>query len=377
MTNRIGVYVYLGASLSLGEAHNILPSAHYLPPVKCGDILHLLRMNPAVIIIIDGYFAQVPSVWHKEILYALSQGVHVYGASSMGALRAAELYQYGMQGRGVIFEHYRSGQIEDDDEVALAEPLKAGDDALSIAMVNVRATLDSAKHEGIIDTTLQEILINIAKPMYYLTRTFEKVGQAAIKQGVSANSISRFLTWVSKGGYVNQKREDAITLLQEISAIEDQLLLDPYHYHHTFNAPMFFRAMQLEVACSTFPMKQPYPTWLPEVEKIALLNQYNKKYARVVTQIAYLLALLHHLPKKLVDHIPITKLNIASYCHPESIRDIGYINRIGAIHEKSNLLDTVNIDEIQVDLIHFLKLTNQYHAIKVAYAKKKQCQTCK
>ena len=36
--------------------------------------------------IIDGHFGNVPSVWHKEILFALSKGVEVSGAASMGAL---------------------------------------------------------------------------------------------------------------------------------------------------------------------------------------------------------------------------------------------------------------------------------------------------
>ena len=44
--------------------------------------------RPRAIGIIDGYFQQVPSVWHKEILWAMAQGVHVFGSASMGALRA-------------------------------------------------------------------------------------------------------------------------------------------------------------------------------------------------------------------------------------------------------------------------------------------------
>ncbi|TVT40867.1 hypothetical protein FNH05_23330 [Amycolatopsis rhizosphaerae] len=44
---------------------------------------------------IDGYFHHVPSVQHKEILYAQHQGLMVVGCSSMGALRAAELTDFG------------------------------------------------------------------------------------------------------------------------------------------------------------------------------------------------------------------------------------------------------------------------------------------
>ena len=59
-------------------------------------------------------------VWHKEILWALPEGVPVFGSASMGALRAAELRGFGMRGVGRIFEAFREGALEDDDEVALA-----------------------------------------------------------------------------------------------------------------------------------------------------------------------------------------------------------------------------------------------------------------
>ncbi|MEJ0097006.1 MAG: TfuA-like protein [Bauldia sp.] len=45
----------------------------------------------SVIGLVDGVFENVASVWHKEILYALSEGVQVFGAASMGALRAADV----------------------------------------------------------------------------------------------------------------------------------------------------------------------------------------------------------------------------------------------------------------------------------------------
>ena len=60
--------------------------------------------RPAVIGIIDGYFEIVPTVWHKEILWAMAQGIHVFGAASIGALRAAELDAFGMRGIGRIYE---------------------------------------------------------------------------------------------------------------------------------------------------------------------------------------------------------------------------------------------------------------------------------
>ena len=61
------------------------------PPARQGDVYRAALARPAIIGIIDGYFETMPTVWHKEILWAMAKGIHVYGAASIGALRAAEL----------------------------------------------------------------------------------------------------------------------------------------------------------------------------------------------------------------------------------------------------------------------------------------------
>src|SRR5262249_22679622 len=113
------VFVFLGPTLPVGRARELL-DAVYLPPVQQGDVLRLLGRAPRVIGIVDGYFDTVPAVWHKEILLAMAEGVHVFGAASMGALRAAELHPFGMVGVGRVFECYRDGVLTADDEVAVA-----------------------------------------------------------------------------------------------------------------------------------------------------------------------------------------------------------------------------------------------------------------
>jgi len=84
----------------------------------------------------------------------MSQGIHVFGSASMGALRAAELAAFGMEGVGSIYEAYREGQLEDDDEVAVAHmPAAYGYKCTSTAMVDIRATLVAAQAEGVISAT--------------------------------------------------------------------------------------------------------------------------------------------------------------------------------------------------------------------------------
>ena len=108
----------MGLSLSSDEANKIL-KAEYHPPVARGDIINVLKDNPDIIVIIDGVFHKEPAVSHKEILKAINKGIIVIGGASMGALRASELDDFGMIGIGQVYEDYRSGVVESDDDVAV------------------------------------------------------------------------------------------------------------------------------------------------------------------------------------------------------------------------------------------------------------------
>src|SRR5262245_58167109 len=112
------IAVFLGPSLDLATARSILP-ANYYPPVRMGDVYRLLTTGVRLIVLLDGVFHAAAPVWPREILAALKAGISVVGASSMGALRAAELAPYGMIGWGTVFQWYMQGQIAGDDEVAL------------------------------------------------------------------------------------------------------------------------------------------------------------------------------------------------------------------------------------------------------------------
>ncbi len=127
--------------------------------------------RPRVIALVDGVFERVPAVWHKEILFALSEGIHVYGAASMGALRAAELDRFGMRGVGDVYRAYADGQLEDDDEVAVAHgDAEQGFRAVSDAMVDVRATLAAAVARGIVTEQAAAQIVARVKRTFYAQR---------------------------------------------------------------------------------------------------------------------------------------------------------------------------------------------------------------
>ncbi|WP_437578270.1 TfuA-like protein [Sorangium sp. So ce887] len=213
----MSLIVFIGPTLSLEAARAEL-DAIYLPPVSQGDVYRACAKRPSAIAIIDGYFERVPAVWHKEILFAMAQGIHVFGSSSMGALRAAELSAFGMEGVGAIFEGYRDGLIEDDDEVAVAHgPADSGFRAGSEAMVNIRRTLDAAAAAGVITAVTRDALTAIAKALYYPDRAYPVILDAASRHGVPQSELASLRDFLPKGR-VHQKRDDAIALLRHLRA---------------------------------------------------------------------------------------------------------------------------------------------------------------
>ena len=207
------IVIFLGPSLEKTIAASIL-DAIYLPPVEQGDLFDQALKRPFAIGIIDGCFDSVPSVWHKEILWAMAQGIHVFGASSMGALRAAELHTYGMIGIGKVFEDYKSSVLIDDDEVAVIHgPDELNNAPLSTAMVDIRPTLNNACKSGIISKVEMEKLLQISKQMFYPDRNYKAIIE---NTSIDHANKSPLLKWL-KTNQFSQKRQDAIALLNYIN----------------------------------------------------------------------------------------------------------------------------------------------------------------
>jgi hypothetical protein len=184
------------------------------PPIQQGDLYLAALECPAIIGVIDGYFELVPTVWHKEILWAMGQGIHVYGAASMGALRAAELVDFGMKGVGSIYRQFRTGALTDDDEVAVMHgPAEVDYVQVTEAMVNVRSTIDRALQLGVVDPMLAATLVEIAKSLFYKDRTYEEILRASSGHGLAQEPLRRLATWLSHG-QVDQKRIDAEEMLR-------------------------------------------------------------------------------------------------------------------------------------------------------------------
>lgn len=227
--------IFVGPTIAAAVARQIF-DAEYRPPVAQGDLYRAALARPAMIGVIDGTFERTPAVWHKEILWALSQGIHVLGSASMGALRAAELAPFGMEGVGAIYAALRAGELTDDDEVAVAHAdADHGHMPLSVAMVNIRATLARAAEAGVIDEAAAAALVGIAKRRFYPERSYPQLLQDARAAGMEPGQLWALERWLPHG-QVDQKRADAVAMLEIMrgrAAGEIPAMRALFHFEHT------------------------------------------------------------------------------------------------------------------------------------------------
>ena len=140
------------------------------PPAVCGDLSELLDDPPSAVALIDGCFALAPTVCHKEILALISSGTTVIGGASLGALRAAELADFGMHGVGAIFAAYRVGAIRRDDAVMLTHgPADFGFVPFTIPLVDAEFALHGMK----IAPRDRRMMQRIVRTVHYTLRTWD------------------------------------------------------------------------------------------------------------------------------------------------------------------------------------------------------------
>lgn len=202
-----GIIVFAGPTLPREPGPDwraLLETCEVRPPARRGDILAALAHHPRTIVLLDGYYFTVPSVTHKELLYALDAGVRVIGAASLGALRAAELEPFGMEGVGTVFDGYKTGALDGDDEVALLHAsAKHGYRPITVALVEVRHALARLEVDS-------EALIADLKNLSFLDRHPSRVAELARTHlgDTAASELVRLL------GEESVKREDARKALE-------------------------------------------------------------------------------------------------------------------------------------------------------------------
>lgn len=180
------IVTFLGPSLSAAAATRAVAGStvrlRILPPAARGDLWRALSLRPQAIALIDGVFEARPAVWHREILGAIEAGVAVFGGASMGALRAAELWAFGMVGVGQVYRWLREGVIVDDSEVAL---LHAGPEnhyrAFTVPLVNVRWVASQAHRARVLDARQARALLAVAVGLFYQERRWVELIERAAR----------------------------------------------------------------------------------------------------------------------------------------------------------------------------------------------------
>ncbi|PWG01897.1 TfuA-like protein [Sphingosinicella humi] len=198
------IIAFAGPSLT-EEDRREFSGVTWMPPAEAGDLLRLDVNASTRLCLIDGYFDHRPAVRHKEILLLLSEGIRIFGASSIGALRAAEMDGFGLIGVGAIYRAYARGNLVGDDEVALVHGPEDWDwRPLSVPLVDVRATLCRARRRGLIDAEEARALLQAAASIHYIDRTWSLVVQLASLPRQHPPLESSLKQWA-----VEQKRLDA------------------------------------------------------------------------------------------------------------------------------------------------------------------------
>jgi hypothetical protein len=184
-------------------------------PAACGDVARATLQGATAIGLVDGRFEDTRSVWHKEILFALSLGVAVAGAASMGALRAAECTAFGMTGIGRIFHRFASGELVDDADVAqIHAPAELGYVPLSEPWVNVEPTLNKMFAAGLINRNEFEVLHENARNLPFRQRTYANIVKPL---DPTPGRFEELLEWLEVNA-VDQKRLDALELIDWLKA---------------------------------------------------------------------------------------------------------------------------------------------------------------
>jgi TfuA protein len=205
--------IFLGPSLSHEKARKIF-DADYRPPARKGDFLRLAADFDVVemaIGFVDGVFLQDYPPTPIEVYHlARKNGVLLVGAASLGALRAVELEKFGMVGIGKIFQLYKTGKVNADDEVAVTFASEGDYQLQSEAMIDIRYNLYLAHKKGVINEKAKSMLVRLAKEIYFPHRKYTYIlEEARNRYPILESEINSF------GRYIRSNRKS----LKEMDAI--------------------------------------------------------------------------------------------------------------------------------------------------------------
>lgn len=217
------VHVFTGPTLNREEVLELVPEAVVHAPVGHGDLLRGEVRSGDVVVLIDGLYHQQAPVRHKEILLLLERGVRVVGCASMGALRAAELHECGMVGHGRVFEMYRDGEIDADDEVAVVHGRDVHTSLRNTPLVNVRWAAGTASEAGVLSDQDVAALVAAAQELHYTERSWRAIRHLLAGRGRDTDPVDRVVDFLERHPeHASLKRRDALDTLARLDELVHQ-----------------------------------------------------------------------------------------------------------------------------------------------------------
>jgi hypothetical protein len=120
-----------------------------------------------------------------------------------------------MIGVGEIYRGYRTGTLTDDGDVALLHaPAEVGYRPLTVALVDLRATLSALVMRERISATSAARIEAVAAAIHFSERTWQRVADSAAPSPRQARHLCRELA----EAHVERKRLDALEMVRRMIA---------------------------------------------------------------------------------------------------------------------------------------------------------------
>lgn len=210
-TMRMPPVVFLGPSAPASDILSILPDAIIRPPARRGDLYTYRILRHEFFLILDGAFGNVLSISPREVVDVVREGAVVVGASSMGALRAADCLPAGVHGVGIIFRLFNSRIISSEDEVAVLFREDRPFPPLTEPLVNMRIALRRATRKGLVTASEAEGIISAAQSLHFTRRTWHGTYQKA-----GRHLPGEMLDFLQA---IDTKRSDAVQAANKVSKL--------------------------------------------------------------------------------------------------------------------------------------------------------------
>jgi hypothetical protein len=193
--------VFVGPTCPPDDIFAVLPDAFIVPPAARGDLYRFRMLNFSVFLILDGVFGNALAVSPREVIDVIEDGAAIVGASSMGALRAADCRPAGALGHGLIYRLYRRRVLGSEDEVAVTFMAERPWPAMTQPLVNMRIAIRRARRAGLFTKGEACALEQAALELPFQSRIWDT---AAARAGITLSQERRQML-----SACDLKREDA------------------------------------------------------------------------------------------------------------------------------------------------------------------------